>query len=76
MQKIFADFNNMDPEGHLRLNLIGTTQELAEEGLVLVDGLSILVSDGDLFARIVVVSPGSEGVWRGKIVDGPWDEPA
>ena len=34
----------------------------------------ILVGDRDLFAKIFVMSPGSEGVWRGKIVDGPWEE--
>lgn len=71
--RIFADFNNMDPDGHLRLNLTGTTEDLVAAGIDLVDGLSLLVSDGDLFAEIVVVKPGREGVWRGKIIHGPWE---
>lgn len=73
MKTIFADFNNMDSEGYLRLNLIGTIQDMDEEGFTFLDGLTIQVSDGDLVGTIIVVHPGEEKIWRGRIIDGPWE---
>lgn len=70
---IFADFNNRDVEGFLRLNTVGTVNDLAVQSIVLRDGLRLSVSDGDLVAEVVVRRPGSEGIWRGEIVDGPFD---
>ena len=70
---IFADFNNRDVDGLLRLNTVGTINDLATQAISLEDGLRLMVSDGDLTAEIVVRSPGREGVWRGEIVSGPHD---
>jgi hypothetical protein len=41
--------------------------------IVLKDGARFIASDGDLVAEIAVRSPGSEGIWRGQIVRGPFD---
>ncbi|SLM24244.1 hypothetical protein [Stenotrophomonas indicatrix] len=73
---IFVDFNNRDFDGFLRLNLTGTLEDLGREHLVLEEGMPFTGSDGDLTAKIIVVAPGIEGIWRGRIVDGPWEEGA
>ena len=46
-QVIFADFNNRDREGCLRLNAVGTINDLAKFSVQLRDGIRIFVSDGD-----------------------------
>lgn len=72
--RVFVDFNNLDPEGCLRLNLVGTLQDLEAQRLVLEAGMLLTGSDGDLNARIIVLHPGKEGVWRGQIVEGPFED--
>lgn len=74
--RIFVDFNNRDFDGFLRLNLTGTLEDLRREHMVLEEGMPVTGSDGDLTAKIIVVAPGIEGIWRGRIVDGPWEEGA
>lgn len=74
--RIFVDFNNRDSDDFLKLNLTGTLEDLRREHLVLEEGIPVTGSDGDLTAKIIVVAPGIEGVWRGRIVDGPWEEGA
>ena len=32
--KVYADFHNADPQGRLRLNCIGTTEDLARHNVV------------------------------------------
>ena len=44
---IFADFNNADARGHVRLNCVGTIRDLADKGLVLREGLPLILSDDD-----------------------------
>ena len=73
MDIVYADFNNADPDGYLRLNTVGTISDLSRMSKVLEDGASFVVSDGDLVAEIVVRRPGSEGIWRGEVVSGPFD---
>ncbi len=70
---IFADFNNRDVDGLIRLNTVGTINDLAAQAITLEDGLRLTVSDGDLAAEIIVRRPSGEGVWRGEIVSGPHD---
>jgi len=72
--RLSVDFNNRDADGHLRLNLCGTQNDVAAQSLVLQDGLIATGYDGDLAAAIIVIGPGREGVWRARIVDGPWAE--
>jgi hypothetical protein len=64
---IYADFQNSDPEGYVRLNTQGTRGDLEAAGLTLSDGLRLNLSDGELKTEALVVKPGSEGVWRAKI---------
>lgn len=68
---IYADFNNADEEGYVRLNADGTARDLTQQGIVLEPGLSLLLADGDMTAQSTVIAPGKEGVWRASIV---WSE--
>lgn len=47
-QKIYADFNNTDIHGRLRLNCVGTTKDLARHNVELRDGLTLLLYADDL----------------------------
>ncbi|HEU5285899.1 MAG TPA: hypothetical protein VFU20_05235, partial [Sphingomicrobium sp.] len=64
---IYADFQNADREGYVRLNTEGTQADLCRVGLALSEGLRLCLSDGELRTTAVVVQPGTEGVWRAKI---------
>ena len=44
--RVFADFHNADAQGRLRLNCIGTVEDLAQQQIVLRDGACLtLYSD-------------------------------
>jgi len=67
MKTIYADFNNIGPEGPIRLTCVGTTHDLEAMGLALSEGLRLTVSDGDLIADIVV-RKSAEGGWGGEFI--------
>jgi hypothetical protein len=46
--KIYADFNNADPAGRIRLNCVGTQQDLSRHKIVLEEGLSITLYADDV----------------------------
>ncbi len=64
---IYADFNNADPGGRLRLNCIGTIQDLARQGLRLEEGLKVNLHDEELEAEGEVHYSGEERIWVAKI---------
>lgn len=45
--KIFADFNNSDEKGRVRLNANGTLDDIRNKQMELVDGLEVLLDDDD-----------------------------
>jgi hypothetical protein len=47
--KIHADFHNADANGRLRLNCVGTIEDLARQGVTLREGLALTLysDDGD-----------------------------
>lgn len=62
--RIFADFNNADPLGRVRLSTVGSLESLARSGLKLVDGLAIRVHDDDeLEADGVASFSTEEQIW-------------
>lgn len=63
MQRIFADFNNSDALGRLRLTCVGTIEDLSRSGTVLREGLQVLVYDGDLEAVGTVRYSEDEHIW-------------
>ena len=48
MQKVYADFHNADPQGRLRLNCVGTLEDLAQQHIELREGLPLTLYSDDL----------------------------
>ena len=66
-QPIYADFNNADPAGRLRLNCVGTVRDLGRFGVRLQDGLRLRVHDEELEADGEVRYSSDEQIWVAKI---------
>jgi hypothetical protein len=49
--KVYADFHNADISGRLRLNCVGTVEDLARQGITLRDGMSLTLYSDDLDAK-------------------------
>ena len=60
---IYADFNNADSRGCLRLNCVGTIQDLSRQGIRLHEGLKIVVHDEELEADGEAHFSAEEKVW-------------
>jgi hypothetical protein len=65
---IFADFNNFDSDGYIRLNCVGTIRDLELADMQLHAGLHLVVSNGDLRAEIEVMRSPSGDIWCGKVI--------
>lgn len=63
MPRVFADFQNADAEGRIRLNCVGTIDDLARLGIRLNEGLELELYGEDLEAHGRVEYSASEGVW-------------
>jgi len=48
--RVYADFHNADAEGRLRLNCVGTIEDLARQGITLHKGMSLTFYSDDLDA--------------------------
>lgn len=46
--RVFADFHNADPQGRLRLNCVGTIEDLAKQKIELQAGLRLTLYSEDL----------------------------
>ena len=60
---IYADFNNTDPAGRLRLNCRGTFDDLRSLSLELAEGMVLTFSDGELAVEGTVVFSPDERIW-------------
>lgn len=60
---IHADFNNADSSGRLRLNCIGTIEDLARQGVQLREGLQLTLHDEELEADGEAHFSSEEQVW-------------
>lgn len=49
--RVYADFQNADASGRIRLNTVGTARDLAEQGLELSEGLVLLLYSDDVDDR-------------------------
>jgi hypothetical protein len=49
--KVYADFHNADVNGRLRLNCVGTIEDLARQGLMLHEGMPLILYSDDLDAE-------------------------
>ncbi|MBN3910725.1 MAG: hypothetical protein HWQ35_30570 [Nostoc sp. NMS1] len=61
--KIFADFHNADNQGRLRLNCIGTVEDLARQNIELQDGKLLTLYSEDLEVEGVVQYSTEEKLW-------------
>ena len=68
--RVFADFQNSDPLGRIRLSCVGTIEDLARQGIQLHDGLQLQLYDDGLEAEGVVRYSNDEGRWVA-VID--WD---
>jgi hypothetical protein len=48
--RVYADFNNADAAGRLRLNCVGTVEDLARQGISLRDGVHLTLRSDDVDA--------------------------
>jgi hypothetical protein len=69
--RIFADFQNADLQGRLRLNCIGTIEDLSRQGTQLIDGGKLLIYSEELEADAIVQYSDEEKIWVAKI---DWDK--
>jgi hypothetical protein len=60
---IYADFNNADGHGCLRLNCAGTTVDLFREGIELREGLPLVLHDEELEADGTAHFSAEERLW-------------
>lgn len=63
MKTIFADFNNIDEEGCIRLNCVQTLNDIKTQGIKLKSGLKIKLTDGKLIAEGRVMYSKIESIW-------------
>ena len=68
--KVFADFHNADAQGRLRLNCIGTVEDLARQQTPLRDGQPFVFYSEDLEVDGVVQYSKEENLWVA-VID--WD---
>ena len=61
--KIFADLYNADTQGRVRLNCIGTIEDLARQQIVLRDGVRLTLYSEELAVQGVVEYSTDEQLW-------------
>lgn len=69
--RVFADFQNADSQGRLRLNCIGTIEDLSRQGTKLIDGGNLLIYSEELEADAIVAYSDKEKIWVAAI---DWDK--
>src|SRR4051812_46421083 len=63
LPRVFVDFNNSGRMGRVRLNTVGTIQDLNRLGIVLSEGAEIVLRSFELEAEGIVPSSSEEGMW-------------
>ena len=60
---VYVDFNNMDRAGRIRLNTVGTFEDIQKLSLRLVEGMTLVVSDSEIRAKGKVEFSAEEKIW-------------
>jgi hypothetical protein len=69
--KLFADFNNADQHGRVRLNTNGTHADIKRLSLVLKEGMQVVLDDDDSLTTLGSVKySNEENIWVAEI---NWD---
>jgi hypothetical protein len=61
-----VDFNAMNEDSSVRLNTRGALEALAREGINLHEGMDVVISDSELWAKAKVCV--RHGIWSAEIV--------
>ncbi|MEG4072942.1 hypothetical protein QUA30_09630 [Microcoleus sp. Pol14C2] len=61
--RIFADFHNADEQGRLRLNCVGTIEDLSRQNIKLEDGQLLALYDEELEVDGIVQYSEEESLW-------------
>jgi hypothetical protein len=61
--RVYADFHNADVQGRLRLNCVGTVEDLAQQQIMLRDGLLLMLYSEDLEVEGRVQYSTEENLW-------------
>ena len=61
--RIYADFHSADTEGRLRLNCVGTVQDLSKQRVTLEEGLCLTLYSEDLEVDGRVQFSTDENIW-------------
>ncbi|MEP6517718.1 hypothetical protein [Microcoleus vaginatus] len=61
--RIFTDFHNADEQGRLRLNCVGTIEDLSHQNIKLEDGQLLALYDEELEVDGVVQYSEEESLW-------------
>jgi hypothetical protein len=67
LPRVYADFHNADEQGRLRLNCIGTMEDLNRQQVELREGQSLIFYSEDLEVAGVVAYSEAERLWVGQI---------
>ncbi|MBE9080375.1 hypothetical protein IQ241_24315 [Romeria aff. gracilis LEGE 07310] len=65
--RVFADFHNADSQDRLRLNCIGTVEDLARQEIQLQDGQLLTLYSEELETEGIVQYSSEENLWVAKI---------
>lgn len=65
--RISVDFHNSDGIGRVRLNTVGSLRDLNNSGVVLKDGVNLVIYCDELEADAEAFYSHEEGIWTAKI---------
>ena len=68
--RVYADFHSADVKGRLRLNCVGTVQDLSRQRIILEEGLRLTLYSEDLETEGHVQFSAEENIWVA-VID--WD---
>jgi hypothetical protein len=71
ISRVFVDFHNADEQGRLRLNCIGTIEDLAHQHIELENGQRLMLYGEDLEVDGVVQFSEDEKIW---VVAVDWNQ--
>lgn len=68
--RVYINFQNADTQGRLRLNTVGTIEDLSHHGIVLKEGVELELYEDELEVQGTVQFSDDEKIWVAKI---DWD---
>jgi hypothetical protein len=67
LPRVFVDFNNTDRQRRIRLNTVGTLQDLNRLGIILREGTKMIVCSVELETEGTATYSSDEGLWVARI---------